>query len=258
MTTTDLRKVGSISLLDLDIISRFYGRDFLPYPFMLTQPSRFSSHAEYIRYAISVPDRFNNGDLHIFQQWAASYAYADIRVECHVQYIPAEPPSVRVAAARRDQKGFLAKQRPAEDVIDVYELCPYLLGPAVADSVALQKPGRHVGIVIPEYVRAPDNPGALDNFIIHNAIDDEPNATEVARTEVTAFGTVQTHWRPARCWGPDPGKKAATWVRINDDGDYLYTADFSEARPMSQPMLAERVDQLITEDIRALRQFRNG
>ena len=56
----------------------------------------------------------------------------------------------------------------------------------------------------------------------------------------------------------DPGKNAAVWVRIKDDGDYLYQPDFSQAKPMSRPMLAERIDRLISEDVKALRQFRNG
>jgi EspG family len=258
MSTADLRKIGSIDLLDLDIISRFYGRDFLPYPFMFTQPSRFSWHDEYVEYARSVPDRFNHGDLAIFQECAGSYANADIRVECHVQYIPADTASVRVVAARRDQAGFLAKQRPDEDVIDVYEVSPYLLGPAVADSVALEKPGRRSAIVIPEYAPVSANADAPEDFTIHQTIEGASSAVEVARAEVTAYGTVQTHWRPTRHWGIDPGKSAAVWVRIKHDGDYLYQPDFSEARPMSRPMLAERIDQLISEDVKALRQFRNG
>ena len=90
MRTTDLHQIGSIDLTDLDIISRSSGRDFLPYPFMFTSPSQFSTHNEYVNYARSLPDRFNHGDLRIFQRCAASYAHADIRVECHVQYIPAE------------------------------------------------------------------------------------------------------------------------------------------------------------------------
>jgi hypothetical protein len=48
------------------------------------------------------------------------------------------------------------------------------------------------------------------------------------------------------------------WVGIKDDRDYLYAADFGEAKPMSRPMLAERIDRLISEDVKALRQFRSG
>lgn len=43
-------------------------------------------------------------------------------------------------------------------------------------------------------------------------------------------------------WGWTPEKNHSVWVRIRDDGDYLYAADFSEAKPLSRPMLAERID----------------
>lgn len=254
----DLRKVGSISLLDVDIISKFYGREFMPYPFMFTQPSRFSWKHQYDEYARLVPERFNNGDLAVFKQAGIAYANADIRVECHVQHIPADTASVRVVAARRDQIGFLAKQRADEDVIDVYELSPYLLGPAVAGSAALKKPGRRSAIVIPEYAPIRNGANASEDFSFHHTIEGEPNVTEVAQAEVTAFGTVQSHWRPTRRWGLDRGKNAATWVGIKDDGDYLYTADSSEAKPVSQAILAERIDRLITEDVKALRHFRSA
>lgn len=259
MSVADLRELGSISLLDLDIINSFYGRDFLPFPFMFTQPARFAWHDEYAEYARSVPDRFNTGDLAIFQDCAWAYANADIRVECHVQYIPADTPGVRVIGFRVDQTGFLAKQRPDEDIIDIYALSPYLLGPAVADSAALKKPGGQPGIAIPDYVRPANNGEASDDVTIHRATTDgEPSVTTLPRTAMTAVGTVQSHWRPTRSWGVDPGKDVAAWVRIKDDGDYLYTADFSEAKPMTVPSLSERIDRLITEDIKALRQFRTG
>lgn len=257
MSNADRRKIGSIGLLDLDIINSFYGRDFLPFPFMLTQPTRFSWHDEYIDYARTVPDRFHHGDLRIFQECAGSYANADIRVECHVQYISADTPSIRVVAFRLDQLGFLAKQRPDEDIIDIDELSPYLLGPAVADSVALDNPGRRSGIVIPEYAPAPGSATTSDDISIRHTIEPEPSATKVAHAEVTAFGTVQSHWRPTRNWGVDPSKSLAAWVRIKDDGDYLYKPDFSEATPMTRPALAEQIDRLISEDVKALRQFRN-
>jgi hypothetical protein len=258
VSTPVLQKVGSISLLDLDIISKFYGREFLPYPFMLTHPPRFSAHDDYVQYATSVPDRFNSGDLAAFQQCAGVYANADIRVECHVQYIPADTPSVRVVAARHEQTGFLAKQRPDDDIIDVSELSAYLLGPAVAESVPLDKPGHRSGIVIPAYAPTPSNPQNSDDVIVRQTVERESNVTTVAREQVSAFGTVQSHWRPTRCWGVDPHKNVAVWVRIKDDGEYLYQRDFTEAVPMTRLMLAKHIDRLIAEDVKALRQFRHG
>jgi hypothetical protein len=254
--TADLHQIGSIDLTDIDILSKSYGRDFLPYPFMRTRPSRFSTHHEYVNYASSVPDRFNHGDLRTFRRWAASYAHADIRVECHVQYIPANTPSVRVVAHRAGELGYLAKQRPDEDVIDVFELSPYDLGSAVADSVDLTKPGSRSEIVIPEYVPSTVNTDAAEDFTVLDSVDIS-TATEVARAEVTAFAHAQSHWRPTRRWGFDRRKNAAVWVRIKDDGEYLFAADFREARPMIRPVLAERIDKLIAADIKVLRDFRN-
>jgi hypothetical protein len=262
MISADLRKVGSISLLDLDIISRFYGRDFLPYPFVMVQPSKFSSYDDHLEYARSVPDRYNNGDLRMFRECARLYANADIRVECHVQYIPADTPSVRLVAYRHEQTGFLAKQQPDDDIIDIYELSPYLLGPAVADAVELKKPGRRSAIIIPEYVRAAGNTGvdaeAAEDVAIRHTVEAAPDTTKLPSTEVTAYSTVQTHWRPTRSWGFDPRKNAAVWVRIKDDGDYLYQPDFSAATPVTTTVLAKRIDQLISEDVKAIRRFRGG
>jgi hypothetical protein len=252
----DLRQVGSIDLVDLDIISRFYGRDFLPFPFMLTRPSSFATQHELDDYARSVPDRFNHGDLRIFRRWAASYAYADIRVECHVQYIPAETPSVRVVGSRVGELGYIAKQRPDDDVVDVYELSPYALGRAVADSVVVTKPGSRSEIVIPEWAPRSENAYAAEDFSLHPIVD-TPSATEIRPAEVTAYGTVQSHWRPTRRWGFDRRKNAVVWVRIKDDGEYIYTTDFGKAVPMTLRRLAEQTDQLIAEDVAVLREFRN-
>lgn len=255
VTRTHLHQIGYIDLLDLDIISKSYGRDFLPYPFMVTRPSKFASEKDYLDYATSVPDRFNHGDLRTFRRWAASYVYADIRVECRVQHIPADTPSIRVVANRVGELGYLAKQRADDDVIDVYEVPPLDLGRAIAESVGLIRPGEHPEIVIPEYVLPPDNTDAAEDFTIRE-VADAASGTEVRRADVTAFGTVQCHWRPTRRWGFDRGKQAAVWVRVRDDGEYLYAKDFSRARPLRMPTLAERVDSLIAEDVKVVRNFR--
>jgi hypothetical protein len=260
VSEVDLRLVGSIDLIDLDILSTFHGRDFLPYPFMLTRPSRFSTQLEFDDYARLVPDRFRNGDLRIFQRSCASYLYFDIRVECHVQYIPPHTASVRAVACRVGDAGFLAKQRAEEDVIDVYELSPYDLGPAIADTVVLTTPGRRSEIVIPEYVEkyAPRSQSAYAaEGLTVRSMAAATTATEVRRADVTAFARVQSHWRPTRRWGFDRGKEAVIWVRIKDDGEYIYSSDFTSARPMDRRTLADRTDRLIAEDVKSLRDFRS-
>lgn len=255
-TRVDLHEVGSIDLTDLDIISRSYGRDSLPYPLMLTRPSRLSTNEEYAAYAASVPDRFNNGDLRTFRRWAACYAYADIRIECHLQHVPADTPSIRVLGARVGELGYLAKQRPDEDVVDVYEVSPYDLGRAVSEWAGVATPGGRSAIVIPEYAPHSESNDTTEDFTVLASADTTAVA-EVRRADVTAFGTVQSHWRPSRRWGFDRGKNAVVWVRIRDDGDYIYATDFRQAQPLSKPRLAERIDKLIAEDVAALRKFRN-
>lgn len=255
VTRTDLHQIGSIDLLDLDIISRSYGRDFLPYPFMLTRSSKFVSEKDFRDYATSVPDRFNHGDLRVFRRWAAAYAYSDIRVECRVQYIASDTPSIRIVAHRVGELGYLATQRADEDVVDVFEVPPLDLSRAIVESIDLVKPGDRSDIVIPEYLGSPETTEASEDFTIREE-DDAANGTEIRRADVTAFGTVQSHWRPTRRWGFDRGKEAAIWVRIRDDGEYLYAKDFSRARPMRDATLAERIDALIAEDVKVVRNFR--
>ena len=173
---------------------------------------------------------------------------------------PPSTPSIRVIAHRAGELGYLAKQRPDEDVVDIYEVSPYDLGRAVAESAGLTKPGCRSQIVIPEYLqrRSPsDNVDAAEDFTVLESADTS-TPTEVPRADVTAYGTVQSHWRPTRRWGRDRRKNAAVWVRIKDDGEYLFVTDFRQAGPLTKPMLAERVDKLIAADIKALRDFRDG
>jgi hypothetical protein len=250
------RQVGTLDVLDLRAISEFYGRDFLPYPFMITQLAGFASKDEADAYINSVPDRFNHGDLAVFMECVTAYNAADIRVECHVQYIPDDTPSVRLNAYRTGQLGFFAAQRPDADLIDIYTISPYDLGAAICDAIPLSQPGRHGGIVIPEYVRK-GQPDFDTGLVVRHHLDSSSHVT-VAASEVTAYATVQSHWRPARNWGFDHGKSAVVWVRTNDDEEYIYVADHSFARPMTKRDLHERIDQLIADDIAILREYRSA
>ncbi|WP_445161757.1 ESX secretion-associated protein EspG [Mycobacterium sp. Dal123C01] len=248
-------QVGTLDLVDLNAISQFYGRDFLPYPFRLTQGPRFATSDEASAYVSTVPDRFNHGDLSSFIECVAAYDAADIRVECHVQYIPADTPSLRVIAYRSGHLGFFAAQRPDDDLIDVYAVSPYDLGAAVSDAVSLTQPGMHSEIVIPEYIprgQAEFDKGAL--LVRHCSVS--ASEVRIPASDVTAYSTIQSHWRPTRKWGLDRGKRALVWVRVNDDGEYIYVPDHSHAKPMTKSFLREQVDQLIADDVAILREFR--
>lgn len=248
-------QVGTLDLLDVNAISEFHGRDFLPYPFMFTQGPRFATRDEAAAYVGAVPDRLLHGDLNRFLECLIAYDAADIRVECRVQYIPADTPSLRLIGYRAGHLGFLASQRPDADLIDVYTVSPYDLGQAIADAVSLSQPGMHSAIVIPEYVPRGKVEYDRGDFMVHDRPASELGVT-VPASEVTAYATVQSHWRPTRRWGLDRGKRALVWVRVNDDGEYMYVSDQSHARPMTRPALREEIDRLIADDVAILREFR--
>jgi hypothetical protein len=249
--------VGTLDLRDLTVIGEFQGRDFLPYPFMFTQPSRFATRDDALAYASTVPDRFNYGDLSDFKKCVDAYNSADIWVECHVQFIPADTPSVRVLAYRAGELGFFAAQQPEADLIDIYTVSPYDLGEAICDVVSLTQPGCHQKIVIPEYVRRAAAEFDSGDFMVRHRPVSRAEVT-IPASAVTAYATVQSHWRPKRKWGRDRGKEAVVWVRVDDDGEYIYEPDSSHARPMTKSILHERIDQLIADDVVILREAYRG
>jgi hypothetical protein len=255
MTSVLTAQVGTMSLLDLKIVSEFFDINFLPYPFMFTRHSPFATQHEASAYAVTVPDRFQYGDLRTFVECTIAYLESDIRVECHVQYIPADTPSVRVIAFRTGQLGFLGAQRPDEDVVDIYTLSPYELGMSITEAVSLEQPGRHPAIVVPEF--APQSRGefAPEAFSVNDR-SASPTEVTIPMRDVTIYATVQSHWRPTRKWGFDRAKSAVVWIRVNGDGDYIYAPDGSHARPMTGLMLQDRIDRLIADDIAILREFR--
>jgi hypothetical protein len=75
---------------------------------------------------------------------------------------------------------------------------------------------------------------------------------------VSAYATGQGHWRPTRRWGRDRGKPAVVWIRVEGDGEYVYTKDLSYAMPMSRSVLHVRIDRLIAEDVAVVREHRGG
>ena len=252
MSRIAMNPVGAISIADLTVVSRHYGRDFIPFPFMQTReaempPVAFEEHER------GVIDRFDNGELRPIRNWAGTYVRSDIRVEAHVQHIPADKTSVRVVAHRMGDRGYFAQQTDA-DVVEIFSLSPYDLGGAVAEAMEVTKPGRSQAIVIPEYhSRTPIV--TEDTGVLVKSSEESETITKVARSNLVAVATVQSHWRPTRQWGVDRGKNAVVWVRPADDGEYIYAPNYSAAHPMSKMQLAQRIDRLIADDIAVLRQF---
>lgn len=250
------RHVGILELLDLEGIWSYLGRDYLPYPFMFTRPTRLATYDAARGYANTVPDRFNYGDLLVFKECVDAYHRAEIRAECHVQHIPADTPSLRVMAYRAGHLGFFMAQRPDADVVDVYTVSPYDLGAAICEATSLTQPGGHHEIAVPEYARTPQSEYDTETIVVHHQLAALTEVT-IPASEVTAYGRVQSHWRAARRWGFDYTKQAVVWVRINGDGEYIYVPDGSHATPMNRTDLHRRIDELIAEDIVLRREFRD-
>jgi hypothetical protein len=79
----------------------------------------------------------------------------------------------------------------------------------------------------------------------------------VADDQVAAVATIQTRWQPPRSWGVDWTKNFVAWIRVEADGDYIYTSDFSHAVPLTERHLRGLIDRLIAEDVSALRRQRS-
>lgn len=257
MQKVDRQLVGTIDLADLDAICRVRGHE-LPYPFALTNAPAHVGRGSHALSAVS--ERFHAGDLRPFAPWLSAYADADIWVEGRVHHKSDHQPDGRVLACRAGDCGFLASQRPEAGVVDVYEVSAYELGGAVAESVGLTKPGSRTRIVVPQYhdyFTAPvvDFDDEAYSVSTRLPVAGVPTA-RVPDQDLSAVATVQSHSLPARSWGVDWGGKFLVWVRIADDGDYLYVPDFSHAEPLSKAKLIERIDSLIAEDVMRIRRRR--
>lgn len=249
-----LNRLGRIDLLALYVVGEEFGRDFLPSPLVRQRNDRFTSRDEVVAYTNATMDRYKHGDLHVLRQWFSTYLKADLRVECDV-YGSAHP--LRVIAHRVDQYGFLAVQRSDDDIIEIFTLSPYDLGAAIVDTVKLTKRGQHPEITIPGYLSTP-TPAA--NFatggisVTHRVAD--VAGVRIPPTDVTALARVQSRRGPAREWGFDKEADCLQWVTVKDDGDYAAVPTSRTWIPMTRKMLVRKIDEMIAEDVKALRELR--
>jgi hypothetical protein len=262
MSGVALRRVGEINLGDLEMIGRLQGQEGLPYPFGYAHP--YEHRDERIS---SIADRLADGDLSAFREWTETYVAAEIWVACRVHHGGVDIPDRRILAYRAGDAGFLAAQRSHDDVIEVFTLAAVDLGAGIVRSIGLTQPGRQAGIVVPGYVGyfadTDTDTDYLDGdddgvFSVRTAVHQPLRSAHpiVADDDVAALAIIQSRWQPARSWGVDWAKPVVACVRIADDGDYIYTPDFSHAVPLAEPSLSEAIDRLIIEDIAVVRHQR--
>ncbi|MBN3459623.1 hypothetical protein JNN96_36945 [Mycobacterium sp. DSM 3803] len=253
-----LKRVGALAMIDLEVMCDQRGMDSIPHPFAHLHPSPFSNLDEYHSYSSTVPDRLNYGDLQELKLWFESYREADLRVECVVSIVGAL--RERILAHRLGDLGFVAIQRSEDRLVEVYSVSPFDLGAAIAGLVGLTKPGAHPKIVIPEFRKKQSAEHGNDDgtFTIRHEKAPSPTMLAIPREKVLRYGRVQSRWQPARQWGFDREKNIAVWLHIADDGDYLYSPNFTFLTPMKGLNLRERIDQLIAEDVAIIRQMRRS
>ncbi|BBY99982.1 hypothetical protein MFAL_34490 [Mycolicibacterium fallax] len=246
---------------DLAVIYELRGLENLPYPLFGRTPPGQNEGRERDAYW----DQLHCGDLKFVQNWITAYINADIWLECQVHYLPPRSGTVRVAACRADQIGFLASQRVDENTVNLYSVPPLQLGSAVATSVGLTAPGTHSLIVAPPFFvdlgpRGTTRTSEIDDggFKTVPVVSKRPARTTVARADVISMAVAQSRCDPARSWGLDPAQDAVGWVHVAGDGDYIYAPDFSHAVPGTVEILGKRIDRLIAEDIAELRRRRES
>ena len=220
-TTATLDVVGTAAVVDLEAACALYGRDELPYPLGRSRP--VGSVWLLTREVAPVEDRLNGGDLRGFRTWVKAVVQQDFGVGCRVYFSDGGTPDLRVQGLAAGGSGFVALQRAdldGIDTVDLYSVSPADVGAVIADSVGLVGPGSHARIaVVGLEDRLPIPPESMDEydgfgFPIPRPESDGPAVRLVDRRDVVAIGTVQSLCGATRYW-----------VRVDEDGDYLYAPD---------------------------------
>lgn len=262
--TLPLKHVGSVALIDLIGMCDESG-DGVPFPFWRYEREPYWGELE----PASVPfvERVR-GELRHLREWVETYRDADIWVECRLKPFAPGNPAVRLIAHRAAEAGFIAVQRPGVEVVDVYRLSPLDLGAAVAGLAGLTQPGRRPAIRIPgfleNFIGQTDELRRVDDFDDDRGLDVNvrdrttgPGASTIAEfDDVMLMATVQSRCEPSEVRGVNWARDVVVWVRIEGDGDYVYTPDRSRAVPVTAQTLRTRIDDLIAADVAVLRRRR--
>lgn len=259
MPTPRLTHLGALHLHDLTAMCSQQGREGLPFP-LFAPPDT----------ADAIAPTCDTTEMHHsrFWSWSLAWTHADIWVTCRVGHSDRRMPPTRIVACRTGDNGYLGIQHPDEPVVYTYTLGAYDLAPAIADRVGFTTPGTQPRIVVPGYrghipgssrplprTTIPDNDAETYYYepVPRAGVEITRPPASVADTDVTATGVIQSRHQPSDDWGIDWTAPLVTWVQIADDGDYLYDTEHREAKPASTKDLTTRINQLIANDVTALR-----
>lgn len=220
-TTTPLDVVGTAAVVDLEAACELYGRDVLPYPLGRSRP--VGSVWLLTREVAPVEDRLHDGDLRGVRTWVEAFFQQDVWAGCRVRFSGEGTPDLRVHGLVAGESGFVAVQHADPDGVDTvvfYSVSPADVSAVIAYSVGLVRPGCHTRIAVAGLEdRLPAPPESIDEyddfgFPIPRPESDYPAVRLVDGRDVVAIGTVQSQCGPTRYW-----------VKVHDDGDYLYAPD---------------------------------
>ncbi|GLE55288.1 hypothetical protein NJBCHELONAE_05990 [Mycobacteroides chelonae] len=254
-----IRRVGELQLLDMRILWEQHGADLLPYPLAITERSRFKSADEYEVYKSDVITRFREGELRWFERYLSLFLnHPDIRVEYYAHDLTNDIPIHRVSAVRSDQWACLVGQRTGEDIVAVFELSVEEIGPAIANMAGgIANAADHPRVQIEGFTTTNELP-ASDALQIRNSTSVDPQQFPlICQEEITAFGSVQSNYAPAREWGRDYSKELTRWVHTKR-GSYIISRDGLLAEAMKPGALVARINALISDDAGRVRMQRSN
>lgn len=259
--TVSAEHTGTIAVVDLETACEFYGRNALPYPLGRRRP--VGSVWLATRQVRPIADRLADDELFGVRAWVEALVRADVCVECRVDHFGRD--DLRLHGVRAGELGFVAAQgidSDGVDVVDVFAVAPSALAAVITESAGLIGAGAHPRIAVagggnhlpepPESIEEYDDLG----FPLPPTDVDEPAISVVDIQDVTASGTVQTRYEPARWWGTDPQRRILQWVNVSGDGDYLYAADAGYAEPVAAEMLRGFIEGFIADDMETARRGR--
>lgn len=254
--------IGTLSVLELDTLSKHYGRDFLPYPFRFTRSIPYESADDVRVFRASVLDGFKSGKFDHLRRWLdVQLRDADLRIECMYVYADGKP-SVDVSATRWNDIGYIARQDD-HDVIFFKQKTAYDIGPEVVKLVDMTgRPGALGTITVPSIgITAPvsSRPREDDSDVPIKAnvfSTSEPAHKLVPYTDLLAGGEIYTAWRPARQWGRDRVKGPIGWIATRH-GDYMVEQPHEYATPVTRQQLLEKVNRSISKEIADLKSQRS-
>jgi hypothetical protein len=249
------RVLGSLTILELHVLSEEFGQGFMPYPFRFTVPVEHTYEHEMRRYRAELRERLAAGEFDHLRRWIdVVLRDAEIRVDSMVTTRSAV--TAAVSATRWQELGFVAVQDDA-DRVTVTQVSAYDLGAAVGKLAALGgRPGVLPRVAVPSVrVRArPDASPSDETVVVDQSRGSDPLPV-IPHAKLIAGGRIYVDHRPPTSWAPDRSREFVGWLSTAH-GDYVVPAPYEFAVPVTREQLIARIDRLIAGNVARVRDLR--